>query len=280
MSEKTTPQRSRSVLLLMLLAFLFILVPFLTWYLTWFGRPLTDRQIERYLNDEEKPRRAQHALSQIADRILRGDPSVRRWYPKIVSLAEHPRPEIRLMAAWVMGQDNQAEEFHRALKRLLADAVPMVRRNAALALVRFGDESGRSEILQMLRAEPIRAPDEGTITLSVSAGDDVRAETLLARIRREDGRQVDVRAPWPGRIERVLTTSGARVRTGEEILRLIPEHQQVYEALRALYLIGRAEDLPEVERYINAGSEWPETVREQARRTAHAIRQRTAQPAP
>ncbi|GBC78551.1 hypothetical protein HRbin08_02047 [bacterium HR08] len=280
MSEKTTPQRSRSVLLLLLLAVLFIFIPFLTWYLTWFGRPLTDRQIERYLDDEEKPRHAQHALSQIADRILRGDPSVRRWYPKVVSLAEHPRPEIRLMAAWVMGQDNQAEEFHRALKRLLSDAVPMVRRNAALALVRFGDESGRSEILQMLRAEPIRAPDEGTIALSVSAGDDVRAETLLARIRREDGRQVDVRAPWPGRIERVLTTSGARVRTGEEIFRLIPEPQQAYEALRALYLIGRAEDLPEVERYVNADSAWPEAVREQARRTAHAIRQRAAQSTP
>lgn len=267
-------QRPRSVLLMILLAFLFLLVPFLTWYLTWFGRPLTDRQIERYLNDEEKPRHIQHALSQIADRILRGDPSVRQWYPKIVSLAEHPRSEIRLMAAWVMGQDNRSADFHRALKRLLNDPIPMVRRNAALGLVRFGDESGRSEIQQMLRSEPIRAPEEGTVTVSTSLGDDVRTETLLARIRRADGRQVDVRAPWPGRVERLLITGGAGVRAGDVILWLAPESQQVYEALRALYFIGREEDLPEIERYARAGSEWPEAVREQARRTAHAIRQR------
>ncbi len=261
---------------MIVLAFLFVLVPFLTWYLTWFGRPLTDRQIERYLNDEEKPRHAQHALSQIADRIIRGDPSVRRWYPKIVSLADHPRPEIRTMVAWVMGQDNRVEEFHRALRRLLNDTAPMVRRNAALALVRFGDESGRSEILNMLRSVPLRAPGEGVITLGVSAGDDVRAETQLARIRCADGSELNVHAPWPGRVERVLVSSGQHVRAGEEILWLAPENEQVYEALRALYLIGREEDLPDVERYAHAGPEWPEVVREQARRTAHAIRQRTS----
>jgi len=270
-------RRSRSVALLLVLAALFVFVPFLTWYLTWFGRPLTDRQIERYLHDEEKPRHIQHALSQIADRIMRGDPSVRRWYPKIASLAEHARPEIRLMAAWVMGQDNRSEEFHRALRRLLTDSVPMVRRNAALGLVRFGDESGRSEIRQMLRSEPIRAPAEGEVTASPSVGDDVRTDTLLIRIRRGDGREVDVRAPWPGRIAHVRVSSGMRVRAGEELLVLAPENQQVYEALRALYLIGRAEDLPEVERYARAGSEWPEAVREQARLTARAIRQRAAQ---
>ncbi|MCS6818242.1 MAG: biotin/lipoyl-binding protein [Blastocatellia bacterium] len=280
MKTPTTAPRPRSVLLMIFLAFLFIFVPFLTWYLTWFGRPLTDRQIERYLDDQEKPRHIQHALSQIADRILRGDPSVRRWYPKIVSLAEHSRAEIRVMVAWVMGQDNRSEEFHRALKRLLNDPAPMVRRNAALGLVRFGDGSGRTEIQQMLRFEPIRAPEEGTVTVGVSAGDDVRAETLLARIRCADGRQVDVRAPWPGRIERLLVASGAHVRAGEVILSLAPESQQVYEALRALYFIGREEDLPEVERYAQAGSEWPEAVREQARRTAHAIRQRQLQVSP
>lgn len=266
--------RPRSIVLLTLLAFLFIFIPFLTWYLTWFGRPLTERQIERYLNDTEKPRHAQHALSQIADRILRGDPSVRRWYPKIVSLSEHPRPEIRLMAAWVMGQDNSSEEFHRALRRLLGDAVPMVRRNAALGLVRFGDESGRSEIQQMLRSERIRAPEEGFVTLSVSVGDTVRTDTLLARIQSPEGRQVDVRAPLPGRVERLAVENGQRVRAGEEILSLAPESQQVYEALRALYLIGREEDLPDVERYAHAGPDWPEAVREQARRTVQAIRNR------
>jgi hypothetical protein len=40
----------------------------------------------------------------------------------------------------------------------LQDHNPMVRRNAALALVRFGDSTGRAEIRSMLRPETVAAP--------------------------------------------------------------------------------------------------------------------------
>ena len=78
--ESSAPRRglSRGWLLgILVLAFLFVLMPFLFWRATWFGRPLTDEEITRNLADREHARKAQHALSQIADRMLSQDPQVR-----------------------------------------------------------------------------------------------------------------------------------------------------------------------------------------------------------
>ncbi|MBI1940861.1 MAG: HEAT repeat domain-containing protein, partial [Acidobacteria bacterium] len=131
---------------------LLVLVTFLFWYQTWFGRRLSDADMGKYLADTSAPRKTQHALSQLAERVARGDAAARRWYPRVVALSGNKEPGLRVMAAWVMGQDNRSEEFHTALKPLLDDPDPMVRRNAALALVRFGDASGRAELRAMLQA--------------------------------------------------------------------------------------------------------------------------------
>src|SRR5450631_1246285 len=133
------PTRQRATWPLIILAALFIIVPFLTWYLTWFGRDLSDEEIAKYLVDEKNPRHIQHALSQIETRIEKGDPGVKKFYPQIVTAAKSPTAEIRKEAAWVMGQDNSSPEFHQALIGLASDAEPLVRRNAAVQLVRFGD---------------------------------------------------------------------------------------------------------------------------------------------
>src|SRR3989441_7020282 len=157
----------RWLLLILATAFLFVLMPFLFWESTWFGRPLTDEQIEKNLADREHPRKIQHALSQIADRILSGNPSlqasVRRWYPQVVALSASGVDELRLTAAWVMGQDNTVPEFHQALLRSVADPHPMVRRNAALSLVRYRDATGRPVILGMLDPYVVTAPHAGTL---------------------------------------------------------------------------------------------------------------------
>src|SRR5712692_11818650 len=126
------PSRQRSTWPLIILAALFIVVPFLTWYLTWFGRDLSDADIAKYLADEKSPRHIQHALSQIETRIEKGDAEVKKFYPQIVSVSKSPTSEIRKTAAWVMGQDNSSPEFHQALVGLLDDAEPLVRRNAAV----------------------------------------------------------------------------------------------------------------------------------------------------
>src|SRR3989442_7529643 len=40
---------------------LIVLMPFLFWWNTWFGRQLSDKQLSEYLHDDKKPRHIQHA---------------------------------------------------------------------------------------------------------------------------------------------------------------------------------------------------------------------------
>src|SRR5262245_21021613 len=135
---------------MLLVAAVFIIVPFISWYGTWFGRPLSDDQIAEYLNDEEKPRHIQHALDQIVAKMEVKPGGAERWYPKMVSLSSHRLPQIREWAAFTMGHDNHSEQFHAQLLALLKDDDAIVRRTAALWLVRFQDASGRPELVSML----------------------------------------------------------------------------------------------------------------------------------
>ena len=260
---------TRGRLLLLVAALASVVVPFLVWQDTWFGRPLDSSQLDEYLHDDAHPRHIQHALSQIADRITQGDPSVTRWYPRIADLARHSIPEIRATAAWTMGQDNTSDSFHQALLSLLADPKLMVRRNAALALVRFQDASGRGELLQMLRPYTVRSPCSGPLSLAAHAGQKVGTGTLLARVG-----DTEVRSPYAARVEEVAASDGATLQGGARIASLEPGADQAWEALRALYLIGRAEDLPDIEPLQEGTWEMPDKVRQQAVLTAQAIRAR------
>src|SRR3984893_16696085 len=134
----------RSRFLFFLTAWLIVLMPFLFWWNTWFGRQLSDQQLTEYLQDDKKPRRIQHALVQVGERMTRRDPGVTRWYPEVGRLATHPVEEVRNTDAWVMGQGTNSPDavragFHQALLKMLADRSPMVRGNACLSLVGFAD---------------------------------------------------------------------------------------------------------------------------------------------
>ena len=269
-------RRRRASLLLIATAVLFVLVPFLFWRGTWFGRTLPDEELGRYLADEAQPRHIQHALVQIGERINRGDRSVTRWYPRVMDLTASPHPEIRITLAWVLGADTRAEEFHQALRPLLLDTEPMVRRNAALSLVRFGDDGGRAEILAMLRPFAVKSPAAGTLSYQLPVGNPAERGTLLARIETGQG-TLDIQSPLAGTVERRLAEDQTNVKAGEEILVLAPGTEQVWEALRALYLVGRAEDLPEVERYVRGEvPDMAEEVQRQATLTAAEIRRRVS----
>jgi hypothetical protein len=270
--------RRRWLYLILAVAFLFVLMPFLFWQSTWFGRPLTDAQIERNLADREHPRKAQHALSQIADRMLSPNPvvraSARRWYPQVVAISTQGGDELRLTAAWVMGQDNTSPEFHRALLGLLADPRPMVQRNAALSLVRFGDAAGRAVIVNMLGLYAMQAPRTGVLAERLHPGDVVNPGTLLAWI--QDGAQkVEIRSEVPGTLDRWLVNGGATVSAGQAVSLISPSSEMVWEALRGLYLIGRTEDLPIVEPYARGTTGMPDSIRQQAENTVRAIRARS-----
>jgi len=150
-----------------------------------------------------------------------------------------------------------------------------VRRNSALSLVRFGDTSGRPEILAMLRPYVIQAPAAGKLAERLKVGDVVNPGALLARIKADEA-ATEVRAPIPGTVERWMAVDGSFVARGAQIVSLAPSPEMVWEALRALYLVGREEDLPEVERYARGLAGMPERIQQQATLSAQAIRARAA----
>ena len=88
----------RGKLIVGLVPVLLVVVTFLFWYQTWFGRALTDSEMAEYLTDISVPHKTQHALAQLGDRIARGDPAARRWYPQVLALAANSEPGFRLMA--------------------------------------------------------------------------------------------------------------------------------------------------------------------------------------
>jgi hypothetical protein len=256
---------------------LFVIIPFISWYGTWFGRPLSDSRMTEFLHDQNKPRNVQHALAQLSDRITAGDQSTKGFYPDIIAAAENPQAEVRMTAAWVMGQDNTYQDFHSTLRQLLQDPSPGVRHNAALALVRFGDSSARPELTAMLKSYPVRAESGGAVELIVKeAGTAAAANAPLARIRQAGGEIIESRAPEAGRVESIAVPDGGTIESGGELMTLSPSAEQVWEALRALYLVGQMEDIPSVQRYLRPISTMPDKIQKQASATIEAIRDRAA----
>ena len=266
---------ARSRFLIFLTAWLIVLMPFLFWWNTWFGRRLPDKQISEYLQDEKHPRHIQHALVQLGERLTRHDPAAARWYPELLRLAAHPVEEVRNTDAWVMGQDTGGSGFHEALLKMLNDSSPMVRGNAALSLVRFGDAAGRAQIVALLQPAKIVAPTAGRVTDMDKVGTAIHQGGLIAKL--QNGEQTaELRSPISGRIRTLAVSTGATVAAGAEIASLDPGDEQVWEALRALYLIGQPDDLPAIRAYERELPEISDRVRQQALLTEKAIRDRTA----
>jgi biotin carboxyl carrier protein len=280
-SAESSPARPgmkrRWLFAILALVFLFVLMPFLFWQATWFGRPLTDAQIAEYLDASARPRDTQHALAQIEQRIESPTDAVRAtarpWYPDIIRISAQGGPELRLTAAWVMGQDNTAPEFHQALLHALADSDPMVRRNAALGLVRFADATGHDEIVAMLAPTTLTSPAAGALSIRVKSGDTINPGTMVARVL-SGNQKVEVRSQMPGTAGPWQVNDGAQVTTAQPLLVLNPSSDMVWESLRALYLIGQPADLPAIDPYTHPPADFPATVAQQAAATSTAIRQR------
>lgn len=259
---------------ILILAVLFVAATFLAWYFTWFGRELSDADISKYLQDEKNPRHVQHALLQIQQRIDRGDPSAKNWYPQIITLSGSAETEFRLTVAWLMGFDTRSPEFHEALGKLLQDQAPIVRRNAALALVRFNDSGGRTELLSILDPFLVRAPEGGLVASTLREGAQVARGTLLARIQESDGKVIEVRSPLQGRIKQITKGNGAQVSANEELLSLYSDELSVWESLRALAFVGVADDVEKIQAYTK-GTDVSNRVKEQAELTVKSIQSRS-----
>jgi hypothetical protein len=269
---------TRNRVLFFVTVWLIVLMPFLFWWSTWFGRQLSDTQITEYLNDDKHPRHIQHALVQLGERMARQNAGAAPWYPQLLRLASHPVEEVRNTDAWVMGQDISAAAFHETLLKMLHDSSLMVRGNAALSLVRFGDAAGRPQIVALLRPATMAAPAAGRLIDMDKIGTSVRQGGLIAKLQNGE-RTTEIRASISGRIRTLSVAIGATVAAGTEVASIDPGSEQVWEALRALYLVGQLDDLPAIRIYERNVPEIPDRLREQAVLTEKAIQARaTRQP--
>jgi len=276
-NEGTLARSKRSIsrtqkILFFATGWLIVAMPFLFWWNTWFGRHLSDQQLTEYLRDDKKPRHIQHALVQLGDRMSHKDASTKQWYPDLLRLATYPVEEVRNTDAWVMGQDISGAGFHETLLKMLQDSSPMVRGNAALSLVRFGDSTGRPQIIALLQPAQLSAPNAGTIVDADRPGTAIHQGGLVAKLSAE-GSPTEIRSPIPGRIRSVAQT-GAKVNAGGEVAVIDPGSEQVWEALRALYLVGQPDDLPAIRPYERDLADISNDVRQQAQETEKAIQQR------
>jgi hypothetical protein len=274
---------------------LIVLMPFLFWWNTWFGRHLSDQQLTEYLHDDKKPRHIQHALVQMGERMagphnkgfdkigLENDPgpdaSIKHWYPDLIRLANDPVEEVRNTDAWVMGLDPSGPGFHETLLKMLADPSPMVRGNAALSLVRFRDASGRAQIVALLQPARITAQVDGHVVDADRPGTAIHQGGLLAKLAISgSSAPLEIRSPIPGRI-RSVSQPGASVAAGAEVAVVDPGTEQVWEALRALYIVGQMDDLTAIRPYERDLPDVSNDVRQQAAETEKAIRTRSTAPA-
>jgi HEAT repeat protein len=162
---------------------------------------------------------------------------------------------------------------------MLADPSPMVRGNAALSLVRFGDATGRPQILALLHAEHITSPAFGRVIDADRPGTAIRQGGLIAKVDAAKAaadvpRTIEIRSSIPGRI-RWVAGKGTNLSAGEEVAVIDPATDQVWEALRALYLVGQPEDLAAIRPFERDISDVPDHVRRQAIETDQAIQRRS-----
>ena len=264
---------TRHRVLFFVTAWFIAFMPVWFWWNTWFGRTLSDKQVVEYLRDDRHPRHIQHALVQLGERMSRHDIKVTVWYPDLVRLASHPVEEVRNTDAWVLGQDTAGQGFHEALVKMLHDSSPLVRGNAALSLVRFGDAAGRAEIVALLQTRKISAPITGRVIDADRPGTAIRQGGLIAQLQNNQ-QTVEVRSPTSGRIRTLFAQTGQTVQAETELATIDPAIEQAWEALRALYLVGQPEDLPAIGPYERELPEIPDHLRQQAILTDKAIRDR------
>jgi multidrug efflux pump subunit AcrA (membrane-fusion protein) len=175
-----------------------------------------------------------------------------------------------------MWQDPSDDAFHKALSAMLGDSSLLVRGNAALSLVRFGDASGRAQIVALLKPAVIVAPLAGVVSDADKIGTPIHQGGVIAKL--QDGQQTaEARSPIGGRIRSLSVGKGTYVTSGAEIATVDPADEQAWEALRALYLIGQLDDLPAILPYQRELPEISDRVRQQASATEKAIRERAMQ---
>ena len=96
---------------------------------------------------------------------------------------------------------------------------------------------------------------------------------VIAKLQ-QGAQTTEIRSPISGSLRSLPAAIGQAVAAGAQIAIMDPGTEQVWEALRALYLVGQPEDLAAVLPYERELPDIPDHVRKQATETEQAIRQR------
>jgi multidrug efflux pump subunit AcrA (membrane-fusion protein) len=101
----------------------------------------------------------------------------------------------------------------------------------------------------------------------------IHKDGIVAKLQAAD-HTVEIRSPITGRLRELRAQIGQNIAAGDAIATIDPAGEQVWEALRALYLVGQSEDLAAVSPYERELPDIPDHVRQQAVETERAIRER------
>ena len=245
----------------------------LAWRSCWYATPLSDAEIERILEDEDaEENRLQKALSQIKARLDGKDASARRHLDRVAALAGHPVAQIRSTVAWVLGAAPEEPGHDAVLERLLQDAEPLVRYNAATSLGARRNPAAREVLLRMLDVTSVPSPADGSLRAPRKKGAAVRFGQIIARVERSDGTRGDVRAPLDGRLKRLLKAHGDRVTAGEALAEIEPSAGQIENALLALARVGKPDDVTAIQRVLESSFTITPGTRRLAEEAIEALR--------
>lgn len=290
--EPLTPaaakKRARSLMIIRLVALAMILVIGIFWLQTWFGTKLSDEDLSACLANaastgpkdpeyNKTTRAALHALNDLSRRLSENTPNVEIFFPALAKLADHPEPAVRRTAAWVMGDAPGHPTLYDPLVRLVSDTDPLVQQNAALALAKFREgERSRPILTAMLRPFGVPAPQAGKITQMIEKNTYMHETMQICVLETADGKTVSVLSPLKGRAYDVQAHTGDSVIAGQTLCLLQPNPDQVFAALAALAIVGKADDLTLIRGYTQAGN--GDMIRQQAQTAIQAIEARLNAP--
>ena len=271
------------VILLMPVMVLLILVPFLFWYGTWFGKVLSAAEIEERLNSarqaqieqaagKQKIRQAQHALEQLS-RLIQAGEDASSVYPVVIELSKHAEPVLRRSVVWLMGFARDNVSMREALVRALEDEDALVRCNAAMQLSLVDMDRARPVLHRALDPVQIKAEVAGRVIATIDVGLRLREGTNLLRVER-DGVMSAIGAPFNGTLTSFAVKAGDQVEVGSVLCTMSPSSAQVVEVFKALAVAGDERDTKVIERFTKIGSGHESRVNDYARRAINLIRER------
>ncbi|MCA9073287.1 MAG: biotin/lipoyl-binding protein, partial [Planctomycetaceae bacterium] len=166
--------------------------------------------------------------------------------------------------------------FQEALVTLVRDPVELVQRNAALSLSKFDDDRCKPVLLSMLEPYEVKSPRDGTVSRLLQKGQPVRASMEIGYIESSDASFGKILSPVDGAVKNVAAANGSQVSKGDAIYSISPAQQDMWEALRALLIVGDPEDIEAIQKNTDRYATTPQ-ITEQAKETVKAIEKRATQ---